>query len=182
MDKQTDNEMEAVVELPISGLIAAPFEAAVETQARLAQSIVDYVTEVGLEKDKNGNNHVRDMSFVMQRTAEKEAKMENLTVHAPLLALVPVPNLAIEEMNIDFQMEVTSIDRITEKQRDNADEESRIVVAGKVSSTAEHTRETNQSAKYQIQVKARKQTQPEGLSRLLDILAATVQGYNTEEK
>ena len=49
-------------------------------------------------------------------------------------------------------------------------------VCGKVSSSAAQTRDSNQSAKYQIQVKARKQEPPEGLSRLLDVLAATVQG------
>lgn len=51
-----------------------------------------------------------------------------------------------------------------------------VVMCGQVSSSAEQTRETNQSAKYQISVKARKQQTPEGLSRLLDILASAVQG------
>jgi hypothetical protein len=71
---------------------------------------------------------------------------------------------------------------VSEKNEEDGNGGGRIVVAGKVSSNVEHTRETNQSAKYQIQVKARKQAAPEGLSRLLDVLAATVSGYDTEEK
>ncbi|MCK9171667.1 MAG: DUF2589 domain-containing protein [Treponema sp.] len=179
MEKTGNSGIETVVEMPISELIAAPLEAAVEAQTKLAQSTVDYITEVGFEK--NGNR-AREMMFTVQRPAEKEGKTEELTIRAPLLALVPVPNLAIEEMNIDFQMEVTSTDKVVEKKQTEGNEEGRIVVAGKVSSNAEHTRETNQSAKYQIQVKARKQAAPEGLSRLLDVLAATVRGYDTEEK
>ena len=49
------------------------------------------------------------------------------------------------------------------------------IVCGKVSAQATGTRESNQSAKYQIQVKARQQQMPEGLSRVLDILAQSVQ-------
>lgn len=182
MEKKVDSGTKAVIEMPISELIAAPLEAAVEAQTKLARSTVDYITEVGLEKDRNGNDRARDLTFVVQRPGKDGGKTEELAVRAPLLALVPVPNLAIEEMDIDFQMEVTSTDKVSEKNEEDGNGGGRIVVAGKVSSNAEHTRETNQSAKYQIQVKARKQAAPEGLSRLLDVLAATVRGYDTEEK
>jgi hypothetical protein len=47
-------------------------------------------------------------------------------------------------------------------------------VQGKVTSSRDHTRATNQTAKYQVSVKAARQPQPEGLSRLLDELAKCV--------
>ena len=94
--------------------------------------------------------------------------------YAPLLAIVPIPNLAVEEVDIGFQMEVTSA------RKDSGDssevEGQGVQICGQVSSQAANTRETNQSAKYQIQVKARKQENPEGLSRILDLMAQAVQG------
>jgi hypothetical protein len=176
MEDTGNSARTAIVEMPIAELIAAPLEAAVDAQYKLAQSTVDFITSVGFYKDRDGNDITRNLTFTIQRPGEKGAEPDQMSVQAPLLALVPVPGLAIEEMNIDFQMEVTSTDKIEEKSGTDGKSEDRISVAGKISSNADHTRQTNQSAKYQIQLKARKQEPPEGLSRLLDILASTVQG------
>ena len=48
-------------------------------------------------------------------------------------------------------------------------------VSGKVSSSRENTRSTNQTAKYQVHVSARQQRQTEGLSKLMDIMASCVE-------
>lgn len=44
-------------------------------------------------------------------------------------------------------------------------------IQGKVSTTRENTRSTNQTAKYQMHVNARQQRPTEGMSKLMDILA-----------
>ena len=46
---------------------------------------------------------------------------------------------------------------------------------GKVSSSRENTRSTNQTAKYQVHVSARQQQPTEGLSKLMDIMASCVE-------
>ncbi len=46
-----------------------------------------------------------------------------------------------------------------------------VKVEGKVTSSRENTRSTNQTAKYQVRVNARQQVPTEGLSRLMDIMA-----------
>ncbi len=48
-------------------------------------------------------------------------------------------------------------------------------VEGKVSSSRENTRSTNQTAKYQVHVSARQQQPTEGLSRLMDIMASCIE-------
>ena len=48
-------------------------------------------------------------------------------------------------------------------------------VNGKVSSSRENTRSTNQTAKYQVHVSARQQQPTEGLSKLMDIMASCVE-------
>ena len=45
---------------------------------------------------------------------------------------------------------------------------SSVNVSGKVSSSRENTRSTNQTAKYQVHVSARQQRQTEGMSKLMD--------------
>jgi hypothetical protein len=73
--------------------------------------------------------------------------------------LVPISGLLVEDVNIEFQMEVS----VTESSKDTTSAEAsfdwfsraKVAVQGKVSSSRENTQQTNQTAKYQIQVAAR---------------------------
>lgn len=98
-----------------------------------------------------------------------------------------IPPLLIDDVQIDFQMEVTT----TETSKDTSSSEvstsanssfkfgcfasGSVSVNGKVSSSRENTRSTNQTAKYQVHVPARQQEPTEGLSKLMDIMAACVE-------
>ena len=53
-------------------------------------------------------------------------------------------------------------------------------VTGKVTSSRENTRSTNQTAKYQVHVSARQQDPTEGLSKLMDIMASCIEPVNLE--
>jgi hypothetical protein len=73
------------------------------------------------------------------------------TFQPPLLSLVPIPPLLVENVNIDFQMEVTTrkeslTSEGTKSWNINAD------VAAKVTNL-ENTRNTNQTAKYKVHVR-----------------------------
>ncbi|MDE7140609.1 MAG: DUF2589 domain-containing protein [Treponemataceae bacterium] len=152
----------------ISDLIAAPLTAAADAQSELALRTVEFIRGVGMETDENGRTAAKNISFGVKAPSGDGDGTKEIEVSAPLLAVVPVPSLAVEEIDVGFQMEVTSAQ--------NGGDGSGIVMCGQVSSSADQTRESNQSAKYQISVKARRQQQSEGLSRLLDILASVVQG------
>lgn len=160
-------------DISIGQLIAAPLKAAADAQLDLAKSTVEFIQTVGLEQDEAGMDKVRNLHFNLSAMG-KDGAEKNLQIQAPLLAIVPIPNLAVEEVDIGFQMEVTSA------RKDSGDssevEGQGVQICGQVSSQAANTRATNQSAKYQIQVKARKQENPEGLSRILDLMAQAVQG------
>lgn len=160
-------------DISIGELIAAPLKAAADAQVDLAKSTVEFIRTVGLEQDGTGVDKVRSLNFNLSAMG-KDGAERNLQIQAPLLAIVPIPNLAVEEVDIGFQMEVTSATRNSTE--GSGSESQGVSVCGQVSSQASNTRETNQSAKYQIQVKARKQEMPEGLSRILDIMAQSVQG------
>lgn len=104
------------------------------------------------------------------------------TVEAPFIGLVPIPSLLIDRVDIDFQMEVT--DTNTEKSSVNTDTSTNLSakwftvkaeISGKVSTSRENIRSTNQTAKYQVYVTASQQRQTEGLSKLMDIMASCIE-------
>jgi hypothetical protein len=50
-----------------------------------------------------------------------------------------------------------------------------VSVGGKVSTSRENTRTTNQTAKYQVHVTAAQQPPTEGMSKLMDIVASCIE-------
>lgn len=55
-------------------------------------------------------------------------------------------------------------------------------ISGKVTSSRENTRSTNQTAKYQVHVTASQQPRTEGLAKLMDIMASCIEPVPTSDK
>lgn len=171
--------------LPIAELIAAPLRAACDSQKVLAQSAYEFMMQIGFVDGKVP----RLLDFQLERPIEGETSgaTSKVQVKAPFLGLVPIPSLLIDDVQIDFQMEVT--DTTTSKETGSTDVTTEVEasfkfgwfgkgstkVHGKVSSSRENTRSTNQTAKYQVHVSARQQQPTEGLSKLMDIMAACIE-------
>ena len=167
--------------LPIEHLIGAPLRAACDSQRQLAASAYEFMTQIGFDGDKP-----RLISFDLERPIQDSSETSKVKVNAPFIGLVPIPALLIEDVQIEFQMEVS--DSATEKSNTSAEAsmsaeasyngmlvKAKVNVAGKVSSSRENTRTTNQTAKYQIKVQARQQPPTESLSKLMDLLATSVE-------
>ncbi|MBQ2912575.1 MAG: DUF2589 domain-containing protein [Bacteroidales bacterium] len=177
------------VGIPIAELVAAPLVAVCDSQKKLAQSAYEFMTEIGF----NDEGKTRMVEFNLQRPIEGSPKPQDIKVQAPFLGLVPLPNLLIDDVQIDFQMEVTATESSAEKSASegstsaNANFKSGcfgggpVNVSGKVSSSRENTRSTNQTAKYQVHVSARQQRQTEGMSKLMDIMASCVEPLPNKE-
>ena len=135
----------------ISQLVAAPLLAAAAAQKELSKTAVDYINSF-IEDDK------------MQST---EFQFPAGTIRVPTLALAPIPSIAVRQVVIDFQMEVSSASQSKDGEE--------VKIEGSVSSSASNTRSTNQSAKYQIHVEAGKEEKSEALSRILDLMAESIE-------
>lgn len=173
--------------LPMSELIGAPLLSVVSAQRDLAQVMIDYVTTVGLEGPDSPN--ARLLKFSIDRPVLKgdELTSSNMTIQAPVLGILPVPQLLADLVNIDFQMEVSTA--TSSKSNTSAEVSAsasggffgqKYSVSGKVTTAKENTRNTNQSAKYQVHVEAKQQPQTECLARLLDILATCTEPLKIE--
>lgn len=175
------------VGLPMEDLIAGPLTAVCNSQLKLAAASYEYINKIGFDTDDSGkpNGKTRLIEFDLDRPSETPSGYTSVKTHvqAPLLGLVPIPALLVEDVNIEFQMEVSSASTDTSKSSKEASVEAEakfklgflgsgsVKVQGKLSSSRENTRTTNQTAKYQVRVYARQQPYTEGMSRLMDIMA-----------
>ncbi|QNU66744.1 DUF2589 domain-containing protein [Ruminiclostridium herbifermentans] len=166
--------------LPMDQLIGAPLSAASDASIRLASSTAEFINKVGF--DSNGN--VRNVAFKYEKRSMNEdgtSNLDEMKVEVPMLAIVPIPNLQIDEVNILFDMEVKQ----SEKSESSLDlglslsgsariGPVKVSVTGSVSVHQANTRSTDNSAKYHVDVRATNHGTPEGLARVLDMMAANV--------
>lgn len=175
--------------LPMRELISAPLIAAAEAQQELASTAWDFYQRIAFDKKAGdtGSGKTRILEFEVERPIEQNGTMTMMKqkIQAPFIGLVPIPSLLIDRIDVDFQMEVTTTE--TEKSNMSSEVSTNISsgwfvkaeISGKVSTSRENTRSTNQTAKYQVHVTASQQHQTEGLSKLMDIMASCIEPIKT---
>lgn len=184
-----NNVTDSMKGLPMRELIAAPLLAAAESQQELASVAWDFYQRIAFYGDheklpegaKAGDTRI--LKFKVNRPVQDgdHTTMMNQEIQAPFIGLVPVPSLLIDRVDVDFQMEVTDTQTTTENTTTELTTNVssnwfvKASVSGKVSSSRENTRSTNQTAKYQVHVSASQQPQTEGLSKLMDIMASCIE-------
>ncbi len=182
--------------LPMADLIGGPLAAAADAQVKLANDTANFIKVIGFlppTKDGEEVGEVRNVLFRFDRPATAAEQVppgtpipvETVDLQVPLLAIVKVPSLAIDTVNITFDMEVKNSE--TDKSSFDAAAKMsaqaqvgwgpfsvKVNITGSVSSHKENTRQSDQSAKYQVQVNAQDKGMPEGLARVLDIVQSSI--------
>ena len=166
--------------LPFSNIIGGPLNAAVEAQALAAKTSVDFIHDVAF--DDNGD--VKNVVFQYR----KDSSIAYLTV--PILTIVPVPYLRIDDMNISFK---AKIEAETNSNIDSSREESRDIngnaSAGwgpyKASMNASYSSKkdsaSSRSSRYAVEytmdvnLHAVQDDIPAGLGRVLNILEKSIE-------
>jgi hypothetical protein len=178
-----DNVSSKLVGESIGDLVGAPLDAVCDAQNKLAQSAFEFMQEIGFDED----GKTRMVEFNFQRPIQGSPTPQDVTVQVPFIGLIPLPNLLIDDVQVDFQMEVTATETSTEKSNTEGSSSTNcfggwsVNVGGKVSSSRENTCSTNQTARYQVDESNRQQRQTEGLSKLKDIMAFCVEPLPTKE-
>lgn len=189
--------------IPFQGLIAGPLQAAVEAQAASAATTIGFIERVGfvLGNDGQPTDQVRSVTFKYSKldgTDENGDQQEvayELTV--PILTIVPIPFLRIDELTIDFNARITEAVTQNASASSNSSLSSAFKTGANVSfragfakvdanvsysQNASSTRTTNSSSErsetqdYSVAVHVRATTEamPKGLSRVLDILESVI--------
>jgi hypothetical protein len=171
--------------VPIDFLIATPLISSARANLAMASVLAEFIDEIGFVDDKkttrlikfNLTRPVKDMS-----AATPDLKAQTIQIEAPLLALVPLPALLIDTVTVDLTVEIQQ--KTQQKTTDNRSTELKIGgqywfasanFTGSYSLKQEDTRDTNQTAKYNVRVAARQQPLPEGMSKLMDVFVSTIE-------
>lgn len=166
--------------LNMGQLIGGPLTAAAHASTMLAQTTANFINSVGFDS----TGRLRTAAFAYQKRTMNEdgtSNLDEMKVEVPMLAIVPIPNLQIDEVNILFDMEVK--ESSTDKSSMEAQAGIRgtanfgifkVSVSGSISTHKENTRSTDNSAKYHVDVRATNHGTPEGLARVLDMMSANV--------
>lgn len=166
--------------LDMQNLIGGPLMATANANMYMAQATAEFINDVGIDAD----GKVRTASFGYEkRTANEDgtSNVDTMKVDVPMLSIVPIPNLQVDEVNILFDMEVKQ----SEKAESTTDWGGsltgsmnlgifKVSITGNVSSHSSNTRSSDNSAKYHVDVRATNHGTPEGLARVLDIMASCV--------
>lgn len=178
----------ALQSIPFSAMIGGPLDAAIKAQALAAQTSWEFIQNVGLTKDPTtGEQKAINVNFQYQ----KDGEMVNLVV--PLLAIVPIPYIAIDTITIDFMAKIdASATSVTEdaSEMEGSFKGSADVSAGwgpfsaKVhmeggfssKSSSKATQESKYSVEYtlNIHVEAGQDSMPAGLATVLNILNGAI--------
>lgn len=173
--------------LDMGALIGGPLKAACDAQIMMAKATSDFIEHVGMDDvDEHGVRKIRTVDFSFARPSTSGdgngIGMEKVNLSVPLLSIVKIPTLAVDDVNVTFDMEVKS-SVCSEKSSDKKGEldakaalkvgpfSASVSIKGSISAHESNTRKSDNSAKYHVQVHAKDTGMPEGLAKVLDILS-----------
>jgi len=185
--------------IPFGALIGGPLSAAVEAQATSAKTTADFIKEVGflpggsdpfdLDAAADGNaGAIRNVTFTYKVT-DVSGDEQNATLTVPILTIIPIPFLRIDEMTIDFTAKINDVHSYSSvNQRESEFNLSanvrfgwgpiRARINAGYSSKRKNVTENKSkySAEYGLDVylKAVQDDMPGGMARMLTILENTI--------
>eukprot|EP00792_Barthelona_sp_PAP020_P006123 TRINITY_DN2914_c1_g1_i1.p1 TRINITY_DN2914_c1_g1~~TRINITY_DN2914_c1_g1_i1.p1 ORF type:complete len:200 (+),score=71.28 TRINITY_DN2914_c1_g1_i1:23-622(+) len=163
--------------LDFGQLIGKPLMDIAAGQGEAAQIALDFIQQFGF--DENGKTRNTTFSIKLDDTSGATAKQVEATIEVPNLALVHLPSLCVDEVDIDFTAEVKSTASDTSQstyQSSGSYSRSswwcrqKYQSKSSYSSAYKNTRSTDTSAKYHCNVNAKDLGPSEGLSRVLTML------------
>lgn len=188
--------------LPLDILIGGPLTSACNAQVMLANATQNFINDVGFKKVPGTATNAlptlvtRQIDFeywqplpidntATTATTGSQAQVQNVKISVPLLAIVNVPALMIKSVDITFDMEVKSTEAHTDSTAASGTVSAsasggfgpfsaQVSISGSVSTAQSNTSSTDRSAKYHVEVRARDEGMPEGLSRVLGMLQRAI--------
>lgn len=196
--------------LDFSKYIGGPIQAAVDAQNSAAMAQVNFIKEVGIvpattstttptpgETTGNSNNtpeSVRMIDFSFDRK-NSQGVNETVKLQVPLLTMLSIPALRIDEMTIDFNCKLNSVEThdtsntlgVTANVNANA-WKVKFNVSASYQYQSSDTEKVQRTYSMKIHVRVVNDEMPAGLERMLNILESVIeaqitssQNNNTEE-
>ncbi len=181
--------------LPLGLLISQPIIEAAKAQLALCQVYINTLFEMAFDnpQEKDASKRTtRTIKFTFDRLIlDKETGKQTtktMTLNVPLLSLVPLPAFTMDEITVDFDMEVKESSIDTDKSHTDFGSTENFSfwgcnasITGNISSDSSHTRQTDNSAKYSIHARAVQQPPSEGMAKLTALFAQSMEPIEMEK-
>lgn len=177
--------------LPLGQLIAQPIIEVARGQQELCNVYLDFLFKLAFKDGKSGGD-TRIITFNLNRQIigpTGESTTQPIKIEAPLLSLVPVPAFVMDEATVKFSMEVKEQTSSKDTSEQSATAEFGFSrwgfsskISGKVAASQEKTRQTDNSARYEIYARAAQQVPAEGMAKLTSIFASVIEPIEASGK
>lgn len=186
----------------IDEVIAAPLEAAARANSNMAHEQLAFVLKYCFEQVSDGKYLPRMIDMTISRhelveTQGGECEMVSIdaTIHLPIITIVPLSSLAVEKIEIDFDLEITSmesgtVDKKIESKGSSANtanpEKHGVNLRGKIgparSKVASSNRKDHSKANLEIKLTAGSLPLPSGILSLIDSFGKHITPHDVKPK
>lgn len=194
--KDKRNKLNSQV-MALRQLISAPLIATLDADAMTTRSYIDFLREVAFERDttdgETGLGKLR--TFTFQYTQSESGRRILKSVQIPVISLIPIPLLQIQEAVFDFEIKI--LDAVSEvkedsysfdgqpidKDTDDNPVSMRASLAPQ-SGSSKNQKDHSQTANMKVKVVMHQADMPSGLANLLSLSAnnMTVESTDNEDE
>lgn len=199
--------------IDFESMLGGPLSAVVEAQAKAAMTSVRFIKEVGFEPDTTNPVYVsfkypkevspyqpaveeerdEDGNVVVPAREAQPAVWDEMTLTVPILTMLPIPFIRVEETTIDFNAKINSIETREESRDFGLSAELKASASwgwGKASlkvSTSYQSKsrsgtETKRNYSMAVHIRAVQDEMPPGMERLLGILEDAIKSEPTSSQ
>lgn len=176
------NGIQALSSIPFSNLIGGPLTATVQAQAQAAQTCIEFIEKVGFDPAPQGSTvrPVKEVEFKYKKTAA-DGTTKDFVLSVPILAIVPIPYLRVDEVLIDFSAKLS--DMVNEESTSSFGANASFSYGwgpckfrGSASYKNDKSSKSSSTQDYSMSVKVRavQAEIPGGMQKILDMLEAAV--------
>lgn len=178
----------ALQAIPFGSIIGGPLKACIEAQAMAAQTSWQFIQEVGLNTNPDtGQKEAVNVSFQFVQNGRV------VQLNVPLLTIVPIPYIAIHDIDINFKANISaSSSSVSEQSSSSAlDVGAEASIGAKwgpfhmdakmnASYSSKKDSKATQESKYSVEytmdvaVKAGQDSMPAGLAKVLELLGSAL--------
>jgi hypothetical protein len=169
--------------LPFRAMIGGPLQAAVDAQIASSLATIDFINRVGFTApDGGGARQLVMVDFTHERKgvdADGDPDDKKVFVKVPLLAMLPIPSLRIEHVDVDFNVKLNSVETSTVSDELGVEAEVKagwgpvsFRVSGSYQRKTSTGVEVTKEYTLRVNVRAVQDEIPAGLEKILGLLAA----------
>ena len=178
----------ALQAIPFGSMIGGPLKACIEAQAMAAKTSWQFIQEVGLNTNpETGKKEAVNVSFQFLQNGHM------VQLNVPLLTIVPIPYIAIQDIDINFKANISASSSNVSEQSSSSEGNGNLEAGGGIkvgpfhmdakmnaSYSSKKDSKATQDSKYSVEytmdvaVKAGQESMPAGLAKVLELLGSAL--------